>query len=57
MIAEAPRLLYCDDVRDRLERTCDYIKRVYPKETDDGCMYAVSVHFPFHLSLSGLNAC
>lgn len=42
MIAEAPRLLYCDDLRGRLERTCDCIKRVYPKETDEGCMYAVS---------------
>lgn len=44
IIAEVPRLLYCDDVRGRLERTCDCIKRVYPKETDEGCMYAVSVY-------------
>ena len=42
MISEAPRLLYCEDIRDLLKRTCDCIKRVYPKETDEGCMYAVS---------------
>jgi len=41
MVAEAPRLLYCDDVQGRLERTCACIKRVYPEETDDDCIYAV----------------
>jgi hypothetical protein len=41
MISEAPRLLYCDDLTERVERTIDCIKRVYPKETDESCMCAI----------------
>ena len=57
MIAEVPKLLYCVDLAGRLRRTCECIKRVYSKETDEGCLYAVrlstsptravSCHLPF----------
>lgn len=41
LLAEAPKLLTCGDLEDRVARTVDCIKRVYPKETDESCMYAV----------------
>ena len=41
LLAEAPKLLTCEDLEDRVARTVDCIKRVYPKETDESCMYAV----------------
>ena len=42
ILAEAPRLLTCDDLEDRVRRTVECIRRVYPKETDESCLYALS---------------
>ena len=42
ILAEAPRLLTCDDLEDRVRRTMECIRRVYPKETDESCLYALS---------------
>ena len=43
MIAEAPKLLYgTEPIPALFERTCECIKRVYPKETEEGCVYAIS---------------
>jgi hypothetical protein len=42
ILAEAPRLLTCDDLDDRVRRTVECIRRVYPKETDESCLYALS---------------
>ena len=43
MIAEAPKLLYgTEPIPELFERTCECIKRVYPKETEEGCVYAIS---------------
>lgn len=50
LLAEAPRLLTCEDLEDRVARTVDCIKRVYPKETDESCMYAVRETYPRRLA-------
>ena len=43
MIAEAPKLLYgTEPIPALFERTCECIKRAYPKETEEGCVYAIS---------------
>ena len=43
MIREAPKLLYeTEPIPERFGRTCECIKRVYPKETTEGCKYAIS---------------
>ena len=42
VLAEAPRLLYCEeDIREKVAKTTACIKRVYPRETDESCVYAL----------------
>ena len=42
VLAEAPRLLYCEEgVREKVARTTACVKRVYPRETDESCVFAL----------------
>jgi hypothetical protein len=42
VLAEAPRLLYCEEgIREKIAKTSACIKRVYPRETDESCVYAL----------------
>jgi hypothetical protein len=41
MLAEAPRLLYCDDLSDKIDETIACIKRVYSRETRESCLFAL----------------
>lgn len=54
MLAEAPRLLYCDDLQKKINETIKCIFRVYSSETKESCIYAIGEEPNLVFDLPGL---